>query len=612
MHSRITFVWTAAWFVLSISQGLKAQTSSELRQLLLYRVGSLETLRVPANDSDLPQPRNENGDIDPRFSISEEKRYLGKLLFHDPIMTTNIRPEFGGDPATRQTASCSSCHVAEAATKAGATTSIGIGGMGRLYPDLQGNIIVRRTQSVDLVDDIPTGINKTGVGGELELVGALDSVDSPPRSSPTVIGFAFNNRLTWDGAAGEPSTTSGGDGFPLNPEELPAGENFVQLALRNHRMSGSWDDALRFNDVYYELFARAFPQEYRLYRQTSNTGDFVNENTVRRAIAGFLRTVISRDTPWDRFLAGDDSALDSQQLRGAWLFAASAADGGADCISCHSGPNLNKQLGDESGLLVEENFVNVGIGEHPLHEMAREVLGSPDHRDRGRNNVTGDSAHNFRFKTPTLRQSRDAGPYMHDGSFVTLRDVVEYFNKGVPAGLEAGSADSLSSRFSEPRGPGTAGLGLSAQDVAALVEFLDSGLYDRGLVWPQEGSPTRSFNIEYDELQYDEELRYLGAQNGALPSLLTIGNHDDQSIRDVVFKRGDVNGDNASDMHDAIFILYFLFVYGAQEPSNYFAADVNDNSVIDLTDPLDLLKYALLGGVEPAAPFPNRGMDWTR
>ena len=59
-------------------------------------------------------------------------------------------------------------------------------------------------------------------------------------------------------------------------------------------------------------------------------------------------------------------------------------------------------------------------------------------------------------------------------------------------------------------------------------------------------------------------------------------------------------------------ILYFLFVYGAQEPSNYFAADVNDNSVIDLTDPLDLLKYALLGGVEPAAPFPNRGMDWTR
>ena len=109
MQSRITFVWTVAWVVLSISQGLEAQTPSELRQLLLYRVGSLETLRVPANDSDLPQPRNENGDIDPRFSISEEKRYLGKLLFHDPIMTTNIRPEFGGDPATRQTASCSSC-----------------------------------------------------------------------------------------------------------------------------------------------------------------------------------------------------------------------------------------------------------------------------------------------------------------------------------------------------------------------------------------------------------------------------------------------------------------------------------------------------------------------
>jgi hypothetical protein len=53
-------------------------------------------------------------------------------------------------------------------------------------------------------------------------------------------------------------------------------------------------------------------------------------------------------------------------------------------IACHSGPNLNKQLGDEEGDLVEENFVNVGIAEHPLQDLARSALGDSGHTDRGR------------------------------------------------------------------------------------------------------------------------------------------------------------------------------------------------------------------------------------
>jgi cytochrome c peroxidase len=599
---------------LTSTAGVFAQDvpDAELRQLLIDRVGSLDSLQVPDDDAELPQPSLPGGQVDPLYEITEAKRYLGKLLFHDPIMTTNIQSAFGGDPDTVQTASCSSCHLAEAATKAGAQTAIGIGGSGRMRPDVIGNVFARRIQNDTLTDVIPTGVFRYMPEGELELSGSLDPVDSPPRAAPTVIGFAYNNRLTWDGAAGEPITTLDGDGNPLNSEELPAGENFVQFALGNHRMFGSWDASIRHNDVYRELFKRAFPGEYALYETTTNVGDFINEGTVRRALSGFLRTVISRDTPWDRFLAGDPSALDAQQRRGARLFAATTEDGGADCIACHSGPNLNKQLGDEEGVLVEENFVNIGIDEHPLQDLARSALGDPSHADRGRMNVTGNPAHAFAIKTPTVRQSRDAGPFMHDGSLETVRDVVEYFNAGIAADADAGAAESLSNRFTEPRGPGQTGLGLSAAEVDDLVDFLDSALYDAGLMWPVAGSPTRSFNIEYGELDYDQDLLDLGAQTGYLPSGLTVGDNDPQSIQDTYFVRGNVNPDDTVDISDVITVFYYLFIPGASEPVNFFAADMNDDSLIDLTDPIYVLEFLWLGGPPPPEPYPGVGQDWTR
>ena len=593
----------------TIAQDISA---ADLRQLIIDRVGSVEALQVPANDTDLPQPRLPGGEIDPLFEITEAKRYLGKLLFHDPIMTTDIQPAFGGDLDTVQTASCTSCHVAEAATKAGRQTAVGIGGLGRVRQDADGNVFAFRSQDPTLTDMIPTGVISFASGGDVELSGSLDPVDSPPRTSPTVIGFAFNNRLTWDGATGEPITTLDGDGNPLNAEELPAGENFVELGLGNHRMTGSWDDAIRHNDVYRELFKRAFPDEYAVYQTTSNDGDFINEGTVRRAIAGFLRTVISRDTPWDRFLAGDDTALDAQQRRGARLFVASVQDGGASCIGCHSGPNLNKQLGDEDGELVDENFVNVGIGDHPLQDLVRTVLENPSHRDGGRRNVTGNPDDTFEFKTPTVRQARDAGPFMHDGSLETVRDVVEYFNAGFAADVIVSAATTLSPLFTEPRGSGLRGLGLSETEVDDLVEFLESGLYDSGLVWPVENSPTRPFNVTYEDLDYEQDLLDLGAQTGYLPSGLATGNNDPQSIRDTYFTRGEVNGDDNIDIADGITLFYFLFIPGSNEPVNYFAADVNDDQLIDLTDPIYLLTFLWLGGSPPPEPYPGVGQDWTR
>src|SRR5919204_5808414 len=86
-----------------------------------------------------------------------------------------------------------------------------------------------------------------------------------------------------------------------------------------------------------------------------------------------MRTTVTRDTPWDRFLAGDNGALTPAQRQGAKLFFTSAKAGGAGCYTCHSGPMLNKQVNDPDvagvGQFVEENFYNVGLGDHPVQAL---------------------------------------------------------------------------------------------------------------------------------------------------------------------------------------------------------------------------------------------------
>src|SRR5262245_6543433 len=152
-----------------------------------------------------------------------------------------IRPEFGGLPETSATASCGSCHLGEAAGKAGAVFNFAAGGEGRHYTDAAGNFIPRRRPRLDilpilrqdplfpgdeLVDDLCTltDVYQLAVGspargrklpdpGALLGTGRLDALDSVCRNAPGVIGSAFNNRLLLGGFAGEPDSSPGG----LNP-----------------------------------------------------------------------------------------------------------------------------------------------------------------------------------------------------------------------------------------------------------------------------------------------------------------------------------------------------------------------------------------------------------
>jgi len=580
---------------------LDAQGAADVRDVLLDRVGDLSALQVPDDVADFPQPRLEDGSLDPRFGITDEKVRLGRFLFFDPIRSNHILPEFGGDPATAHTASCGSCHMGEAASKAGQVNAMGVGGLGRHVMEADGSMTALRVTDEDLVDTVPTAMEILDEAGNVTQSGRFDAIDTPPRVAPSVIGFAFNNRLLWGGEAGEE-----------NDEEYPAQEDIVRLASGAHRMANPDTSELQGIPVYVELFRRAFPTEAANADTSGDLGDLVSIDTQFRAIAAFCRTVMTHDTPWDRFIAGDDDALTARQLRGAFLFSASTEDGGANCIACHSGPALNKRLGDEEGLLVEENFDNLGVAEHPVFDLAREVTGNEALRDNGRFGVTGLSIDRFEFKSPTLRQMRDAAPFFHGGDFGTIREVVEYFNAGVPRNEEAAGAGNVSELFTNPRGGETVGLGLGADDVDALVDFLENGLYDKGFVEKEEGARTRVFELMTADLTYEQDLLDLGAQDGWLPSGLPNGFNDEVSRDQIVFVRGSITpGDEDIDISDAQRIFGYLFLDGPR-PAPMVASDVNDDGKTDMADGIFLLSWLFRGGDAPFAPFPEEGQDLTK
>ena len=116
---------------------------------------------------------------------------------------------------------------------------------------------------------------------------------------------------------------------------------------------------------------------------------------ISRALASFVRSILSGDSPFDRFIDGDRTALAPEEQAGLQLFR-----GKANCAACHVGPNFT-----------DERLHNTGIA--------------------WRDGKLADSgAGQGNFKTPTLREIARTAPYMHDGSIATLEDVIEYYDRG--------------------------------------------------------------------------------------------------------------------------------------------------------------------------------------
>jgi cytochrome c peroxidase len=551
------------------------ESASQLRQYIDHQVGGIHRFAVPATDAEIPLPRRPDGTVNPRYKTTEEKRFLGKMLFHDPVRTARIDPAFGGELATARTGSCGSCHLGEAATKAGQVFNFNVGGEGLSYTDAAGNLIIRRRTRSDLpilrqsplfpgdtlVDALPTltdiyqfllpapghiEITTPARGRKLPLpdkllaTGRLDAVDSVARQSPSVIGFAFNNRLRLGGFAGEPDSAPGG----LNPFNDPAQEILTLLLLLDaHRMLTAQSRELQKFPAFVKLFKDAFPEEAAAAATAKDLNVLINDETVLRATATFLRTAVTRNTPWDKFIAGNDRALTPAQQRGAKLFftRATGGAGGAGCFSCHSGPMFNKQIDDEDlsgiGALVERNFINIGIGDHPLQALGRLARNDPNFHDEGRKEITFNDDDAFKFRVTTLRQLKDARTFFHNGSFTKVRDVVQYFNAGVPQDAVAGAATTLSKRFTNPRGPGwPRGLGLSERQVDDLSDFIENALYDPAFVHDDPRSTTKAFQPTRRDLTYSKyrpDLAALQAVDGRMISGLPVDNDDALSRRDM-------------------------------------------------------------------------------
>ena len=154
---------------------------------------------------------------------------------------------------------------------------------------------------------------------------------------------------------------------------------------------------------------------------------------VSRALASFVRSLLSGDSPFDRFINGDRAALSTEQQAGLQVFR-----GKANCTACHVGPTFT-----------DERFHNTGVAWREGQLL-----------DEGRFGVTRRSEDRGAFKTPTLREIARTAPYMHDGSLVTLREVVDYYDRG------GNSNPGLDAELRP--------LNLTASDKDALIGFLQS------------------------------------------------------------------------------------------------------------------------------------------
>jgi cytochrome c peroxidase len=229
------------------------------------------------------------------------------------------------------------------------------------------------------------------------------------RSAPTVINRAYSTLQFWDGRADSLEDQAKG---PL--------ANPIEMTIDKEEGAAHSETVKRIRAVpgYVKRFKEVFGDEP------------ISINNVAKAIATFERTVLSGDAPYDRYQAGDKTAMTPAQLRGMNIFFNKAA-----CDSCHLGFNFT-----------DGSYTNVGIGmDKAKPDLGRYVV-SKKEEDKGA------------FKTPTLREIEHTGPYMHDGRFRTLEEVVDHYNKG---GIKNPHLDQRI----KP-------LGLSDQDKADLVAFL--------------------------------------------------------------------------------------------------------------------------------------------
>jgi cytochrome c peroxidase len=206
-----------------------------------------------------------------------------------------------------------------------------------------------------------------------------------------------------------------------------------------------------------------------------NNGE-ISFNNIVQALACFVRTLTSFNSPFDRYAYyGEDAALDESQIRGMNLFMSERLE----CSHCHNGFNFSQFVTHESVRVEDRAFHNTG-----LHHLDDPHLGS---FDSGLQRVTKNDADRDKFKAPTLRNVERTAPYMHDGSFGTLEQVIDFYAAG-GRNIESGPLRGDGRRH-PGKSPFVKGFELAADEKADLLSFLRSLTDQAFLSDPHLASP---------------------------------------------------------------------------------------------------------------------------
>lgn len=254
------------------------------------------------------------------------------------------------------------------------------------------------------------GAHRAGTGPELA------------RNTPSIFNVAFNSFQFWDGRV---ATLEEQVLVPLFAENEMNQHDLAQLLTR-----------LRAIPRYRELFGKAFGFK------TQNDGSEINLQNIARAISAFERKLNITETNYDHFAKGKDDALTTEQLRGLVVFM-----GQGQCAVCHTPPKFHDDVLSSIGTTTSADK-NSPIDPDPGFGA---VMRRPDGFGM--------------FKTPALRNVERTAPYMHNGAFKTLEEVVEFYNDGGGRGRgqDAYSQDSK-----------VAKLDLTEQQKKDLVAFMKS------------------------------------------------------------------------------------------------------------------------------------------
>lgn len=223
------------------------------------------------------------------------------------------------------------------------------------------------------------------------------------RQAPTVYNTGFIPLQFWDGRAGS-----------LEEQAIGPIQNPVEMAETHENV------VRKLGKI------KGYQQQFRAVYGTD-----VNLQGIAEAIAAYERTIVSTNSAFDKYMLGDSKAMDEAAVRGMALF-----KGKARCILCHNGPNFT-----------DHQFHNLGVPQ-----------AGPMKEDLGRFYVTRQERDKGAFKTPTLRSITETAPYMHDGVFKTLEEVVDFLD-------QSGGKNPNLSPMLKP-------LGLSSEEKAELIAFL--------------------------------------------------------------------------------------------------------------------------------------------